>query len=161
MYNGPFYIPGFMPNMFPPIQNTIIPQGLAARGIANSLGATRGAGLINRLGNGFASLKAINWSGLINGTSKTLGVINQTIPIVKQVGPVMNNMKSMLRVASIFKDETDSPKATRNRQQKQSFNNNTDPNISPINNHTTKKNQEETKTLSEKEDYSPTFFVSS
>ena len=161
MYNGPFYIPGFMPNMFPPIQNTIIPQRLAARGIANSLGATRGTGLINRLGNGFASLKAINWSGLINGTSKTLGVINQTIPIVKQVGPVMNNMKSMLRVASIFKDETDSPKGTRNRQPKKSFNNNTDPNISPINHHTTKKSQEETRTLNEKEDYSPTFFVSS
>jgi len=52
-------------------------------------------------------LRSINWQGILNNTSRTLGVINQAIPIVKQVGPMYNNMKSMLKIASLFKDETD------------------------------------------------------
>jgi len=45
---------------------------------------------------------------IVGGLSKTLGVVNQAIPIVKEVGPMFNNMKSMLKIASVFKDETDS-----------------------------------------------------
>lgn len=56
-----------------------------------------------------ASLRGINWSGMLNNASKALGVVNQAIPVVKQVGPMMNNMKSMLKIASAFKDETDVP----------------------------------------------------
>lgn len=52
-------------------------------------------------------LKSINWQGLLSNTSRTLGVINQAVPLVKQIGPMYNNMKSMLKVASLFKDETD------------------------------------------------------
>ena len=60
-------------------------------------------GLFSRLGRGISS---VNWSGLLNNTSKTLGVINQAIPIVKQTGPMLNNMRSMLKVAKVFRDET-------------------------------------------------------
>ena len=83
---------------------------------------------------------------MINNTSKTLGIINQSIPIVKQVGPMMNNMKSMLRIASIFKDETDTPK------RRTPYSNKT--NNSPNNNlsHYSSNNQKE-------ETYSPTFFI--
>ena len=30
-----------------------------------------------------------------------------TIPIIKQAGPMISNMRSMVKLASIFKDETD------------------------------------------------------
>lgn len=63
------------------------------------------AGLLSKLGIG--SIRGINWSGLLTNTSKTLGVINQAIPVVKQVGPMINNMKSMMRLASAFKNETE------------------------------------------------------
>ena len=107
------------------------------------LGTTRGLDFFTKLGNSINSLKAINWSGLINNTSKTLGIVNQTIPIVKQVGPMVNNMKSMLKLASIFKDETD---------------------IHPNNTHNTQKNKptsSSTQQTTKEEDYSPTFFLSS
>ena len=56
------------------------------------------------------------FTSLINNTSKTLGIINQGIPLVKQVGPVMNNMRSMMKIASIFKDETDSNNKNTNKK---------------------------------------------
>ena len=95
MYNQPYFMPGYYSTMAAPSM---------MRGAA---GAGRGLGLFGRLGNSFAALRSLNWGGFINNASKTLGVINQAIPLVRQVGPMMNNMKSMLRVASIFKDETD------------------------------------------------------
>jgi len=71
----------------------------------------KSGGLFSKIG----LLKGANWQGLLNNTSRTLGVINQAIPVVKQVGPLYNNMKSMLKIASLFKDETDPiPKKTNN-----------------------------------------------
>ena len=69
-----------------------------------------GIGTVARNGVIFSKIfgaRGINWQGLLNNTSRTLGVINQAIPIVKQVGPMYNNMKSMLKVASLFRDETE------------------------------------------------------
>lgn len=104
MYNQPFYIPGYygaaIPNM---ARGAMMP----ARALSGGASLARG-GLFGRLGNAFGALKAFNWGGLINNTSKTLGIINQTIPLVRQVGPMIGNVRSMMRVASIFKDETDS-----------------------------------------------------
>lgn len=42
-------------------------------------------------------------SSFINGTQKTLNIINQAIPIVKQVSPVMKNAKTMFKVMNEFK----------------------------------------------------------
>lgn len=42
-------------------------------------------------------------STFINGTQKTLNIINQAIPIVKQVTPVMKNVKTMFKVMNEFK----------------------------------------------------------
>lgn len=93
-YNMPFYQP--YNNM-----------GMAS-GLRGGFGGTlRGGGLFSRLVGGFGGVKGINWGGLLNNASRTLNVINQAIPIVKQVGPMYNNMKSMLKIASLFKDETD------------------------------------------------------
>ena len=53
-------------------------------------------GLLSR---GLSLTKSINWSGLLDGTQKTLGVINQAIPIVYQVKPIINNARTMFRIA--------------------------------------------------------------
>lgn len=63
----------------------------------NQLG---GSGLF---GKGLGSLKSINWSGLLDGTQKTLGVINQAIPIVYQIKPIISNAKTMFRIADVIK----------------------------------------------------------
>ena len=44
--------------------------------------------------------KTINWAGLLTNTQKTLNIVNQAIPIVYQVKPLVNNAKTMFRVAS-------------------------------------------------------------
>lgn len=72
----------------------------------------RGAGLFSRIGNG---IKAVNWSGLLNGANKTLNVVNQTIPLVRQARPMFSNMKSMFQLAKAFGNETTSRKSNNNR----------------------------------------------
>ena len=128
MYNGPYFIPNYYPNI---IRNNTL----------------RSIGLTRKLGNNLNFIKKLNWTGLINNTSKTLNIINQTIPVIKQVGPMVNNMKSMLKIASIFKDETDEYSKVNKKVQNKTNNMN-----------------QETKTETNKstqEDYSPTFFIAS
>ena len=48
-------------------------------------------------------LSKLSLGSIINGTSKTLNVINQTIPVVKQVSPIMKNLKTMFNVMNEFK----------------------------------------------------------
>ena len=48
----------------------------------------------------------ITFSGILNGASKTLGVINQAIPVFYQVKPVWNNAKTMMRVFKGINDNT-------------------------------------------------------
>jgi len=91
----------------------------------------RAGGLFYRLGlgntmRGISSIpRGINWQGLLGGASRTLNVINQAIPVVKQIGPMYNNMKSMLKVASLFKDETDPvPRKINNTNANNNTNNN-------------------------------------
>lgn len=40
----------------------------------------------------------LTFTGILNGASKTLGVINQAIPVFYQVKPIWNNAKTMFRV---------------------------------------------------------------
>lgn len=50
-------------------------------------------------------------SSFISGTQKTLGLVNQAIPLIKQMSPVMKNAKTMFKVMSEFKKvDTTSPK---------------------------------------------------
>lgn len=46
-----------------------------------------------------AGTSKVTFSGILNGASKTLGVINQAIPVFYQVKPIWNNAKTMFRVA--------------------------------------------------------------
>ena len=95
MYNQPFFIPRYYS----------IPNAMLRGSALNNLSRYS---LFSKLGNVFQGIKTFNWSGLINNTSKTLGIINQSIPLVKQVSPMVGNIKSMIKLASVFKDETDS-----------------------------------------------------
>ncbi len=144
MYNQPYFIPNFYHSTIPFMMRGSMTNNAIRGGVfANKLG------LFSKLGNGLNTLKAINWKGFINNTSKTLGIINQTIPLVKQVGPMMNNMKSMLKVASLFKDETEAPtKKTTHQAQNVTKKTYQTSNFQP------KKPYQE-------EDYSPTFFIDS
>lgn len=46
--------------------------------------------------------KSINWGSLLNNTQKTLNIVNQAIPIVYQIKPIVNNARTMLKVANEF-----------------------------------------------------------
>ena len=104
-------------------------------------------GLLGRLGGVTGAVKGINWGGLLNNASRTLGVINQAIPVVKQAGPMLNNMKSMMRLATAFKNET-SPK-------NKNINNDIEKSTEVINNYKT----EEKKEIDNTNDYMPNFFI--
>lgn len=157
MYNQPYFIPGYMSSFSPSMMRGVVsgPLGRTAGGLVN--GASKGLGLFGRLGSSMQALKNINWGGLITNTSKTLNVVNQAIPLVKQVGPMFNNMRSMLRIASIFKDETDGNVKVKNNHY---LNNNTykDNSIKVANsldNVTVSRNN----SYNSINDNSPTFFV--
>lgn len=94
MYGNSMYPPyyGGMPNFT---------RGLTGIGF----GMPREASLFQRLGS-----RGFNLSSILTNTQKTLGVINQAIPVVKQAGPMVNNMKTMFKLAGAFKDETDKNK---------------------------------------------------
>ncbi len=54
-------------------------------------------GLFKRLFN------RINFNNVLNGTQRTLNIINQTIPLVKQAKPIIRNAKTMFKVMNEFK----------------------------------------------------------
>ena len=85
MYPGRAFIPqGFNPMMNIPMQNAMRP------------------GFFGRIGN---TIKGINWSKILSGADKTLGVVNHTIPLVRQTKPLFSNMKSMIKLAKAFREE--------------------------------------------------------
>ena len=46
--------------------------------------------------------KGVTLTGFLDGAQKTLGVINQAIPIVHQVGPMITNAKTMFKIADVI-----------------------------------------------------------
>ena len=146
MYNQPFFIPSYYSSAIPNLT-----RGAMLANPALSVGsASRGASLFGKLGNTVGAIKSFNWGGLINNTSKTLGIINQTIPLVRQVGPMVGNMRSMLKIASAFKDETDTS-STNNQNITKNQPQNT--------NNTTYDNRKEEKIVDYTTNDSPTFFI--
>ncbi|MBS7020697.1 MAG: hypothetical protein KH135_02340 [Firmicutes bacterium] len=53
-------------------------------------------------------LKGINWGNILNNTQRTLNIVNQAIPAVKQITPVMKNARTMFQVMNEFK-KVDTP----------------------------------------------------
>lgn len=65
-------------------------------------------GLFSRLFGG-----NLNFGSILSGTQKTLNIVNQAIPIVKQAGPVLNNAKTMFKVMNEFK-KVETPTTVKN-----------------------------------------------
>ena len=53
-------------------------------------------------------IKNIKWGNILDGTGKTLGVINQAIPIIYQVKPMFSNAKAILKIANGITENTTS-----------------------------------------------------
>lgn len=53
---------------------------------------------------GLSFLRNINFAGILDGTQKTLGVINQAIPIVYQVKPIVSNLGTIFKISNILND---------------------------------------------------------
>ena len=173
MYNQPYFIPNYMSSMTaPPMMRGMgAMRGLGAASAPFMSGANtarKGLGLMRRLGSGLSAFRSINWTGLINNASKTLGVVNQAIPLVRQVGPMVNNMKSMIKVASLFKDETDQNRKKTTFQKTNnnlSYSKNTETDYSTQHRKNTKNmsniTKEENSKSTSSESNSPTFFIPS
>ena len=123
---GPFISPNMAYNPMMtngPIMNMTSPTMMGIRGpglMGNSsmLGAPRSSGLLSSLlgrntaGNLLTGARSFNFGNILTNTSKALGVVKEAIPIVKEVGPMMGNMRSILKLASVFKDETETSTTT-------------------------------------------------
>lgn len=112
MFGNNFGYPfmGGMPNqMISPMTRNMMGPVMSPlnRGISQGGGLRSLLGLGRTTSPGGLASRGFSFSNLLNGASKTLGVVRDAIPVVKEIGPMMNNMKSMLKIASVFKDETD------------------------------------------------------
>ncbi len=97
-------------------------------------------GLFSKIRNG------VNWSNLLNNTSKTLNVINQAIPIFYQVKPLFQNAKTMFKIADIIRSDD----ISREKAKEQKERRNTDD---------LEKNSTEKKEESQYSSNQPTFFL--
>lgn len=108
-------------------------------------------GLFSRLfGGGKLSLGSI-----LNGTQKTLGFINQAIPVVKQATPIVKNAKTMFRVMNEFK-KSDKPRQNTFSRKTNNYINN---NVNNENIKTSTDNGNNIKETIETNDQGPTFFI--
>ncbi len=69
----------------------------------------------NLITQGLNMIKNIKWGTLLDGTSKTLGVINQAIPIIYQVKPIIGNMKTISKIVTNLSDNQDNEKVVDNK----------------------------------------------
>ena len=102
----------FMPNMVNSAPVRMIPQAtITIPRISSLLGGAK----VGTAGAAASGASKITFSGILNGASKTLGVINQAIPVFYQVKPIWNNARTMFRVVKEInsKDEP-SAKTTSN-----------------------------------------------
>ncbi len=100
MYNNPF----MYQNLYrPSLISRLFGNASAARGITSG----------------------INWGNILSNTQKGLGIINQAIPLVYQVKPIINNAKTMFKIADAIKDSN-----TNNNVVKEQKNNNDEKNNS-------------------------------
>lgn len=75
-------IPYMMPGMAAPVSN------------AATLGSAAASGT--------SIFSKINWSSLLSNAQKTLGVVNQAIPLYYQVKPVFKNLKALGKIGKEF-----------------------------------------------------------
>ncbi len=83
MYNNPFGVPYGNPFAYSSMTPSVLPK----------------VSLFSKLRGG------INWSNFLSGTSKTLNVINQAIPLYYQVKPLVKNASTLFKIADIIKSD--------------------------------------------------------
>ncbi len=59
-----------------------------------------------RKSNIFSNFRRMNFSTILDGTQKTLSIINQAIPVIYQVRPLYQNIKTAFKVVNALKDDT-------------------------------------------------------
>ena len=153
MFGNNFGYPfmGGMPNqMISPMTRNMMGPAMSPlnRGISQGGGLRSLLGLGRTTSPGGLASRGFSFSNLLNGASKTLGVVRDAIPVVKEIGPMMNNMKSMLKIASVFKDETDTKE--KKEETSSNINNNDQNNVT---------NKEKTDYSYNQSNNSPNFFL--
>lgn len=85
------------------------------------------SGLFSRLTSG-----GIKWGNILDYAQRTLNLINQGIPLVKQASPIIRNAKTMFKVMNEFKrlDSVTTNNTTTNNVNVNTNINNTDKNTS-------------------------------
>lgn len=68
---------------------------------------------------GSSIFSKINWSSLLSNAQKTLGVVNQAIPLYYQVKPVFKNLKALGKIGKEFTkiNENNNQNSNRSTQQ--------------------------------------------
>ena len=80
----------------------------------------------------FSEFKKFNFSKFLDGTQKTLSVINQAIPLIYQMKPLYENAKTALKVINIIKHDDDKTKIVNvNVKEEKSINKKVEPSNSP------------------------------
>ena len=51
-------------------------------------------------------LKNLNLNNILDGTQKTLNIVNQAIPIIYQVKPLIGNAKTLLNLTKLMNEQT-------------------------------------------------------
>ena len=137
MYNQFYpYMMGTIPNATR-MASPLMGGALRTSPLSSLLGARSAAPAVSALG-GAIKASTFTFSGLLNGASKTLGVINQAIPVFYQVKPIINNAKTMYRVAKEI--NSNDRKNTSTNSSNNNSNNNTKTNNVSNNNDVNKPN---------------------
>ena len=79
-----------------------------------------------------------NWGSILNNTQKTLNIVNQAIPLVYQVRPIVNNARTLFKVMGAVKDDgtiTEQKNSnSASTSTSQNVSNNTEDNVNTSNN---------------------------
>ena len=72
--------------------------------------------------------RSINFNNILNNTQRTLGIINQAIPIIYQVKPLLSNTRTLFRVASAINSDNEEVNNENNFESNEYYNEKKDSN---------------------------------
>ena len=90
--------------------------------------AANAATLGSATASGASIFSKINWSSLLSNAQKTLGVVNQAIPLYYQVKPVFKNLRALGKIGKEFTKISESNNQNSNEVKQESKFDNTNSN---------------------------------
>ena len=98
--------------------------------------AANAATLGSATASGASIFSKINWSSLLSNAQKTLGVVNQAIPLYYQVKPVFKNLRALGKIGKEFTkiSESNNQKSNEVKQESKFDNTNSNAVINNISN---------------------------